>query len=193
MPKQQTRRQFLKDSGTVVGGSWLSVNLPVVLAAAQVACSRKEAGAAWLNISPAEAEGFAAIVDQIIPADESPGASEVGVVYFIDAALGGFMQGAKGMLREGLIDLDSRSSGPSFASLDFEAQTAVLSQIEDQAFFQTMLFLTQAGMFALPEHGGNRNEEGWKLIGFDHRHVWQPPFGYYDAQLGEEGTADVQS
>jgi hypothetical protein len=25
---------------------------------------------------------------------------------------------------------------------------------------------------------------GWKLLGFDHRHVWAPPFGYYDAQAG---------
>jgi gluconate 2-dehydrogenase gamma chain len=191
--KTQSRRQFLKDSGSVVGGSWLSVNLPAVLAVAQVACSRKESGAAWLNISTEEAEGFAAIVDQIIPPDESPGASEAGVVYFIDEALGGFMQGAADMLREGLADLDRRASGADFASLGFERQTAVLTQVAESEFFGTMLFLTQAGMFAMPQHGGNQDEAGWRLIGFDHRHAWQPPFGYYDAQLGEEASADVQS
>ncbi|HSM69103.1 MAG TPA: gluconate 2-dehydrogenase subunit 3 family protein [Xanthomonadales bacterium] len=191
--KTQSRRQFLKDSGTVVGGSWLSVNLPVVLAVAQTACSRKESGAAWRNISTKEAEVFAAVVDQIIPPDETPGASEAGVVYFIDEALGGFMQGAADMLREGLADLDRRASGAGFASLDFDRQTAVLAQVEESPFFGTMLFLTQAGMFAMPQHGGNRDEAGWSLLGFDHRNAWQPPFGYYDAQLSEEGTADVQS
>ena len=193
MKKKQSRRQFLKDTGSVVGGSWLSVNLPVVLAVAQTACSRKESGAAWLNISTKEAEGFAAVVDQIIPPDDSPGAREAGVVYFMDEALGGFMQGAADMLREGLADLDRRASGAGFASLDFDRQTAVLTQVEESEFFGTMLFLTQAGMFAMPQHGGNRDEAGWRLIGFDHRHAWRPPFGYYDAQLGEEGTADVQS
>lgn len=193
MKESQSRRQFLKNTGSVVGGSWLSVNLPVVLTVAQAACSRKESGAVWLNISTEKAEGFAAIVDQIIPPDESQGASEAGVVYFIDEALGGFMQGAAAMLREGLADLDRRASVAGFASLDFDRQTAVLAQVEDSPFFGTMLFLTQAGMFSMPQYGGNRDEAGWRLIGFDHRHAWQPPFGYYDAQPGEKGTADVQS
>jgi hypothetical protein len=35
-------------------------------------------------------------------------------------------------------------------------------------------------MFALPSWGGNRNEAGWKLIGFEDAHVFRPPFGYYD-------------
>lgn len=193
MRKTQSRRQFLKNTGSVVGGSWLSVNLPVVLAVAQAACSRKESGAAWLNISTTEAEGFAAIVDQIIPPDESPGASEAGVVYFIDEALGGFMQGAADMLREGLADLDRRASGAGFASLAFDRQTAVLAQLEESPFFGTMLFLTQAGMFAMPQHGGNRDEAGWRLLGFDHRHVWQPPFGHYDQALMEGADDHEQS
>jgi hypothetical protein len=35
-------------------------------------------------------------------------------------------------------------------------------------------------MFASPSYGGNRNLVGWKLLGFDDRFAWQPPFGYYD-------------
>jgi hypothetical protein len=35
-------------------------------------------------------------------------------------------------------------------------------------------------MFALPGYGGNRDAAGWKLIGFEDRHVFQPPFGHYD-------------
>jgi hypothetical protein len=36
------------------------------------------------------------------------------------------------------------------------------------------------GMFAMPTYGGNRNNIGWKLIGFEDAHVFYPPFGYYD-------------
>ena len=35
-------------------------------------------------------------------------------------------------------------------------------------------------MFSLPEYGGNRDGVGWKLLGFEDQHVFQPPFGYYD-------------
>jgi hypothetical protein len=49
-------------------------------------------------------------------------------------------------------------------------------------------------MFALPSWGGNRDLAGWALLGFDSRHAWQPPFGFYDegrhgAGSGDAGTA----
>ena len=50
-----------------------------------------------------------------------------------------------------------------------------------------MRYLTIAGMFALPEYGGNRENIGYQLIGFDDQHVWQPPFGFYDADYLEKG------
>lgn len=188
--KKQNRRAFLRDSSTLLGGSWLSFSMPGVLAAAQLACSRKASDASWSTLSEAEAVGFAAIVDQIIPPDETPGASDMGAVHFIDAALEGFMQGAGGMLRQGLAELNARSAGGVFADLDFDTQTMLLSKVEATPFFQTMLFLTQAGVFALPAHGGNINHSGWQLIGFEHRHVWQPPYGYYDTQVAGQGEAD---
>jgi hypothetical protein len=30
--------------------------------------------------------------------------------------------------------------------------------------------------------GGNRDEVGWKLIGFEDKFHFEPPFGYYDKQ-----------
>ncbi len=36
------------------------------------------------------------------------------------------------------------------------------------------------GFLANPSWGGNREGAGWKAIGFEDRHVFQPPFGYYD-------------
>jgi hypothetical protein len=38
-----------------------------------------------------------------------------------------------------------------------------------------------------PSYGGNRGKIGWKQIGFEGSMAYQPPFGYYDAQVnGEE-------
>jgi len=40
--------------------------------------------------------------------------------------------------------------------------------------------LTMLGMFTHPEHGGNFNKIGWRLIGYVDQYSWAPPFGYYD-------------
>ena len=117
------------------------------------------------------------------------------MVHFIDLALGSFMAASADELREGLAELERRAAdagaGESgFAGLPFERQTQVMQAIEDQPFFSQLLFLTHCGMFAMPARGGNRDGGGWRLLGFDSRHAWQPPFGYYDTHPGdEEGEA----
>jgi hypothetical protein len=35
-------------------------------------------------------------------------------------------------------------------------------------------------MFSNPVHGGNADNVGWKLIGYDNALNWKQPFGYYD-------------
>lgn len=32
----------------------------------------------------------------------------------------------------------------------------------------------------MPKYGGNRDGIGWKLLGFEIQHSFQPPFGFYD-------------
>ena len=68
----------------------------------------------------------------------------------------------------------------SFASLTSEQQVEYLKRVDHTPFFDTTRLLTLLGMFSLPAYGGNRNGVGWKLIGFEDRHVFHPPFGYYD-------------
>jgi gluconate 2-dehydrogenase gamma chain len=191
-----SRRDFLKSGGSIVGASWLAINMPLVVSAAQSAAENRDAGVAYKNITPEESVELSALVDQIIPADETPGASEIGVVYFIDAALGSFMANAAPGLRQGLEELQkkTRSAYPEasrFSGLPFEQQTSMLKSIEDTPLFGMLYFMTLCGTFSLPDYEGNRNSAGWDLIGFDHRHAWQPPFGYYDAavhgQVPDEG------
>lgn len=178
-----SRRSFLKGFGGVAGSSWMAAHMPLLLSLGQAACSAKDAGAPFETLSAQEAKELSAIAAQIIPATDTPGAEEAGVIYFIDAALGDFMAGAAGFLRGGLQDLLAANGG-KFASLSSDEQISALRKIEQEQFFSTMRFLTVVGMFCMPSRGGNRDHAGWNLIDFDHRHAWQAPFGYYDEREG---------
>jgi hypothetical protein len=196
--KECSRRTFLADSGRLAGAGWLALNMPVLLAAGRAAAGQAASGAGWVNISVQEAATLAAVADQIIPPDDLPGAAEIGVVHFIDQALGGFMSGESDVLREGLADLDRRAlaavpDSGGFAGLPFDQQTALVRDIETAPFFNQMIFLTHCGMFAMPTWGGNRDLAGWQLLGFDSRHAWQPPFGYYDAGQHSADSHDAGS
>jgi Gluconate 2-dehydrogenase subunit 3 len=72
------------------------------------------------------------------------------------------------------------SGAASFASLKPEEQVHYLRTVDHTPFFDTTRLLTLLGMFSLPAYGGNRNGVGWKLIGFEDRHFFRPPFGFYD-------------
>lgn len=185
-----TRRAFLQASGGAAGGAWLALQAPAVLAAAQAAVAARAAGQPFRHLGAAEARGLEAVTARIIPSDETPGAREMGVVYFIDQAVGGFMAAEADTLRDGMASLDAlalAAGGGPFADLPPEAQDALLAQVEDTPFFSVLHFLTVAGAFALPSYGGNRDHLGWQLIGFEHRHAWAPPFGHYDAEaMGQE-------
>lgn len=195
---EYSRRAFLAGSGRLAGAGWLALNLPLLLAAGRAAAEQAASGATWATINEQEAATLAAVADQIIPPDDLPGAAEIGVVHFIDQALAGFMSGAAGALREGLADLERRAQAAfpdqgGFAGLPFDEQSAVLREVETTPFFGQMIFLTHCGMFAMPAWGGNRDGGGWALLGFDSRHAWQPPFGYYDAGHHDAGQRDVEA
>lgn len=189
------RRDFLKASGSTFGGAWLALHWPAVVAAANAAAGARAAGAAFAQLGADEARDLEAIAAQIIPSDETPGAREAGVVYFIDAALGSFMRAEAASIRAGLGALNARVSAAHpgierFAALPAAAQTALLQAEQGGGLFRTLRFLTVAGMFSLPSYGGNRDGIGWKLLGFDHRHVWSAPFGDYDAEAARAGGVD---
>lgn len=191
MSSEISRRNFLKSGGTVFGAAWVAANMPLIVSAGQAAAEHQQAGFAYSNLSAEEAIELTAWVNQIVPPDETPGAAEIGVVYYIDAAIGGFMSSAAPALRQGLEDFQQqvKTTHPSaqrFSDLEPEQQIAMLKSVEDTPLFGMLHFMTLCGMFALPSYGGNRESAGWELLGFDHQHAWQPPFGYYDAAVHGE-------
>ena len=192
--KNPTRRDFLKSAGALMSSTWIAAQWPMLLALGQTACTARDAGAAFENFSAEQAAVLEAATAQIIPTDDTPGAREAGVIYFVDAALGSFMAGAAGLLREGVTTLNTEARAMrgrrigNFSELEFSDQTEVLRSQDKTPFFGTLHFLTTTGMFAMPKHGGNRDHIGWELLGFDHRHGWQPPFGFYDAEQNREAS-----
>jgi gluconate 2-dehydrogenase gamma chain len=144
------------------------------------------AGAAKISVlSAAEAADIEAVAARIIPTDDTPGAREAGVVYFIDRALATFLSQLAGDYRAQLAAFqtafrDQHPGVTSFASFASAQQIEYLRTVDHTPFFDTTRLLTLLGMFSLPTYAGNRAGVGWTLIGFEGRHVFQPPFGYYD-------------
>lgn len=181
------RRQFLRLSANAISGVWLAAAVGELASGAVLSCAPAARASAWLTFTAADAEVVDAIAALIIPTDDTPGAREAGVVQFIDRALDGFARDQRTLFASGLADLRRRVQAAhpgvdSFVKLDTIQQSALLHDLENAKsdFFTAMLAAIAAGMFSNPEHGGNRDKIGWKLLGFDDRYFWQQPFGYYD-------------
>lgn len=183
-----SRRDFLRASGGTAGWVILAARFPGAAHAAREA-GRMAAGelpASCLFLAPEEAAEIEAITALIIPTDDTPGAREAGAVYFIDRALADFLAPYAPEFRDGLSDFTRRLAlahpgATSVADLGAAEAHAFLASVEDTPFFNLCWTLTAWGTLADPVHGGNRDEAGWNMIGFENRHAWQPPFGYYDA------------
>jgi gluconate 2-dehydrogenase gamma chain len=112
-------------------------------------------------LSEQEAQIVETLCDQIIPADESPGAKQAGVLYYIDRQLAGPLQRFAARYHAGL---------PAFRpllQLSFAEQTAFLAALQagEASFFQLVVEHTMQGFYGSPAHGGNRDEASWKMLG----------------------------
>jgi hypothetical protein len=203
MINELSRRRFLSQAGIGVSAAWVSAHWPEMVAAATYAHQAAQSGAAYKFefFTPAQATEIDALSARIIPTDDTPGAREAGVLYFIDRALVTFGSGDQQKYREGLVELQSavREKFPGvekFSALAPEQQDELLHAIEasqnekptrrrrlnsGQSFLEALRVATISGFLIDPEAGlGNRGGVGWKVIGREPAHSFQPPFGYYD-------------
>ena len=185
--KNASRRQFLQAASGAVGTGWLALHWPQLAAAAEHA---QHAADGTVDrrlkvLTPLQARDVEAIAAQIVPSGTTPGAREAGVLYFIDHVHAGVYAPRAPAFLVGLAVFQadfakSRPGAQQFADLPDADQVEYLKSIERTPFFAQVRFLTVLGLLALPSYGGNAGKIGWKLVGFDDRHVWQPPFGHYD-------------
>jgi gluconate 2-dehydrogenase gamma chain len=168
------RRQFIK--GLSLAGSSLMF-LP--------ACHRDISF--WRVLSDSEAKLLTAIAEQIIPADEDPGATDAGVVNFIDKQLAGFYSDMRDIYSNGLEafqDYCREKAGNNFEELDWETQTSLLIELEANKtehpyfrensgtqFFTMLRNHTMQGFYGSPRHGGNKNYVSYKMMKVDYPHV----------------------
>jgi len=144
-----------------------------------VACG--SAGSRWRTLTDDEGKTLASACDQIVPPDQDPGAAGAGAVEFIDRQLATRRKKDVPLWRAGIRGLDAtarRRHGRAFAELPFEAQTALLLEVErgagDKAdwggvdpaeFFARLRDFTMMGFYGNPRHGGNKDRVSWKMLG----------------------------
>ena len=187
-----SRRTFLAGVGGSIAAAWLAAETRDLLAAGAHAAraGRQNPRPPFQFLTADQGADLEAMSAQIIPTDETPGAREAHVVYFMDQALATYAKTRRAPVTKGLKALRARSAkmfpgAKSFAALSDAQQIAVLTALEQEKspFFGEIRGATIAGMFANPEYGGNYNKIGWKMIGFDDRFSWGPPFGWYDRDV----------
>jgi len=136
--------------------------------------------------TPDEARQMEAICEQIIPSDDGPGAREAGAIYFIDYALSQAEPHLQPVFRTGLESLAAACAPDKFIELGSPQQIALLKNIEQTEFFACARQYTILGFLGNPARHGNRDQVGWKYIGFENPGMFTHPFGYYDAEFLSE-------
>jgi gluconate 2-dehydrogenase gamma chain len=203
-PSCKPRREFLLQLAGTAGAALISAQWPAMAAAAQHAHEAKNSPKPYKFevLTPEQAKEVEAIAARIIPTDELPGATEAGVVYFVDYALKTFSSDSRPAYETGLVHVNEVTSTTfpgvaSFSAATVEQQDKILEilfqpngsekrlgrrrqgPLSDD-FMQTIRFHVVAGFLVAPEGGGNRDYAGWKVIGRDPEHTFSSPFGFYD-------------
>ncbi len=136
-------------------------------------------------LNPHEGRTAAVLFERFFPADESgPGATEIGVLTYVDRALSGAYRERVEAYRLGLAALDKAARGrygSLFADCGPDGQDALVADLEQgtlpdfkvppqREFFDMVRNHVREGLFSDPAHGGNRGKLGWRFLG--HPGVW---------------------
>ena len=189
-----SRREFV--GATALGAVWILAGAACARTDATPAGAKGTIAPTLVHFTPAQAAQVDAIASRIIPTDDTPGAHDADVVYFIDRTLTTFGKEQAPLFADGLKAVGEATakrhgSAATFASVTPAQQDALLRDIEKTPFFGAIRFATIAGFLSLPKYGGNKDYIGWKFIGQDVAMEQRAPFGWYDrpenqrALLGE--------
>ena len=184
---------FLGQAGGLFGLLCLSSLTPDLLAKARAYAQSPHAGTAmsYRFFTLQQAIEFDAFSAQILPSDQTPGAREAGVVHFTDYLLSTIDRDQQAFVKDAFEALHAQITktvpgATSFASITPEQQNNVMKAMESTLAFRILRGFTLTGFFCDPSlGGGNKDQVGWKLIGFQDDFLYEPPFGYYDAHYDE--------
>lgn len=165
------RRDFIKAAGLAFGSVLL---FPACL---------KQQGP-YRFFTDEEARCLVAVCEQIIPKDESPGATDAGVINYIDRQLSGVFHYDQDTYRKGIKNLQSYCNnqyGKAFEAMDAHHQVQVLTLLEGNQlsenewddtkpsdFFNLVLGHTMQGFYGSPIHGGNKDYMSFEMLRIDY-------------------------
>lgn len=169
MNKSLNRRHFMKLLGAGIGGSVASLN---------TSCDTGRGK--WRYLSDEEGLLMEALSEQIIPADEYPGAKEARVVNFIDKQLVSYYKKHQDDYRVNLLKLQSscmQQHTKQFEALDWDSQTQYLITLEkggivadnwdgreQRRFFNMFVDHCMQGFYGSPRHGGNHKYASYRML-----------------------------
>ena len=126
------------------------------------------ASGAWRFLTDREARTLGAVLDRLIPEDDTPGARQAGVIHYIDRQLKTRFPQHRNTYRDGLAAAE-RMAGGCLADAPPELQEQVIRDLEHnratQPFFELVLAHAMQGFYGNPRHGGNREFASWRMLG----------------------------
>jgi hypothetical protein len=138
-----------------------------------------------MQVQPTETQlrTLHAALDRIIPADDSPGASDAGVANYILRQLNGDLRSSAKLLLNGLTALDGEAVarfGKPLADIAESDQDQLLTLLEagevkttwpsdPRGYFNFIVRLAMEGFYSDPGNGGNKDQASWKMMGYQPR------------------------
>ncbi|PAP75421.1 gluconate 2-dehydrogenase subunit 3 family protein [Rubrivirga marina] len=129
------RRSALRRLSYVLGGVVSAPLASGLLAGCRTPSGGELASYQYQTLAEGQQQTLAALVDQILPATDTPGASDVGVPQFIDKMLTEwYAPEERDQFLAWLDGLDAQAEGGSFTGLDDEARAAFVAALDAEAF-----------------------------------------------------------
>lgn len=124
------RRSALRRISLALGGIATAPLVPALLSGCRTGDDY-----VYQTLNADQQRTLAALVDQIIPRTDTPGAVDAGVPGFVDLMLTDwYAPEERDAFLAGLADVDAQAEGGSFAALDPEAQTRFVAALDAKTF-----------------------------------------------------------
>jgi len=170
--KDYNRREFIKTLGLLYGSLLIAP-----------ACTPSSWKQSYQSFTEEEAACLIALCEQIIPADEFPGATDAGVIHYIDRQTKLRFPKEQTLFQNGVASLQDwckATYNRVFEDLNAPTQISILQSMErneiksdlwkvsPKEFFEKLLARTMQGFYGSPRHGGNKDYVSFKMMRLDY-------------------------
>lgn len=129
------RRSALRRLSAILGGVATAPLASGLLAGCRTPSGGDLAAYEYQTLNADQQELLAALVDQILPATDTPGAAEAGVPQFVDTMLTDwYAPEDRDAFLEGLAQMDARAEGGSFVALSEEERGELVAAVDAETF-----------------------------------------------------------